>query len=217
MGGTLAVCLTVAHVDLGAADVLLDYAEGLLVLRPALTPAEQVTAARRVLEAAGVEQAGHGVTCPCGAPVTMPGCDEHTLRRHKVRGLAATGAAGLIVAGVFGLGSAAPAAAVDPFETASWHAVVDELGLECTYAADTAECTSRALGPVHVTVERDAPLADLEYTLDNAGDDLYLCRFHTTAQRDAWVAQHPDDAEAVAELGALHAPIAMLGHTGPMS
>lgn len=210
------MCLTIAHHELGAADVLLDHAEGLLVLRPTLTPGEQVDAARRILDAAGVEQVGQGVTCRCGEPLNMPGCDGPTVRRFAARSFAATAAAGLIAAGVVGVNTTS-AAADDVFEVPAWSETVDRLGLECHYGERSARCTSRALGPVHVSVV-PAPLPGVtEYRLESAADTMYVCRFPTVEARDAWVADHTEDAEPIGERGALHEPIALLGHTGPMS
>lgn len=107
------MCLTIAHIDLGAADVLLDPAEGLLVLRPALTPGERLKAARRILRAAGVAQPGTGVTCRCGDPLPVTGCDEPTVRRQHVWSLAIPAAMCLAV-GLMALDTSAATADETP-------------------------------------------------------------------------------------------------------
>lgn len=209
------MCLTVAHLDLGAADVLLDTTEGLLVLRLDLAPAEQRRAARRILDAAGVEQTGHGVTCRCGEPLPVPGCDERSLRRVAARTFAVSTA--VAVAATALAFNPSTAAADDPFGVPTWAATVERLDLECRYHETTARCTSSHLGPVRVVVDDTTAIADTEYTLESGADTMYVCRFHTTAARNEWVAQHPGDAEPLAERGALHTPIAMLDHAGSMS
>jgi hypothetical protein len=64
------MCMTVHHVDLGPADALADLKCGRLVIRPSLTPRDQIAAAKQVMAAAGIRQEWRTMaTCRCGGPL----------------------------------------------------------------------------------------------------------------------------------------------------
>lgn len=78
------MCIDVAHFDLGPADVAVDLAERLLVIRPRLSPEDKTHAARRALTSAGVPQPRRdlaAVRCLCGGDLDVVAIHAHE-REH---------------------------------------------------------------------------------------------------------------------------------------
>lgn len=196
------MCLVIAHHDLGPADVLLDLDEGLLVLRPSLTPFEQKRAARRILAESGIVQKAAGAWCRCGDLLDLLDHNGGRGRVAQVAALTFATAAGVILTSA---ATAAPAAA-EAYATPAWQAAKRVYGLTgCTYDDGAAECSSRHHG--RVTVRTDShPGVPVEYHLEGVGLNVAIRRFESTTTRDAWLTTHAAHVSRFAEQSAIYKP-----------